>query len=312
MLLIRQYNKKTDFETWNSFNEYSKNGSFLFHRNFMDYHADRFEDNSLLFYEDDELIALLPASIHKNELCSHGGLTYGGFITNDRMKQPKMLKCFDALKLYMQERSILKLLYKATPYIYHKYPADECLYALFISNAKLVKTEPSSTIFLPDAYKMPKGRKALISRAKRERVVVFESDDFDSFIELENQVLENRHNTKAVHTAKELQVLKSYFKDEIRLYIAKCGEELLAGVLIFEYPALVHTQYMANSDKGCNVGALDLLIYELIQKYAVSKTYLDFGISTECGGMILNEGLCAQKEGFGGRTVCYQTWEVVL
>ena len=44
-------------------------------RGYMDYHSDRFIDNSLMFYEDDKLIALMPASKHGNELRSHGGLT---------------------------------------------------------------------------------------------------------------------------------------------------------------------------------------------------------------------------------------------
>lgn len=33
-------------------------------------------------------------------------------------------------------------------------------------------------------------------------------------------------------------------------------------------------------------------------------------ISAEDGGRYLNEGLIAQKEGFGGRTVVYETYEL--
>ena len=88
--------------------------------------------------------------------------------------------------------------------------------------------------------------------------------------------------------------------------------ELLAGSLIFVYQNLVHTQYMASSVKGREIGALDLLISSLMDKYKVDKQYFDFGISTEENGRILNEGLISQKEGFGGRTVVYQTWEINL
>ena len=31
---------------WNEFAQRSKNGTFLFHRSYMEYHADRFEDFS--------------------------------------------------------------------------------------------------------------------------------------------------------------------------------------------------------------------------------------------------------------------------
>ena len=47
-------------------------------------------------------------------------------------------------------------------------------------------------------------------------------------------------------------------------------------------------------------------------KYKESKKWLDFGISTEHGKIYLNEGLCAQKEGFGGRTGVYEVWELDL
>ena len=154
----------------------------MFNRDFMDYHSDRFKDSSLMFYENDELIALLPMSLHKSELRSHGGLTYGGFITNERMKQYKMLECFNELKKFMQEKGIEKLVYKTIPHIFHKYPAEEDLYALFVNNAKLIKIEPSTTIFLKNAYKMPKGRKAQISRAKREGVIIEELADFKTFV----------------------------------------------------------------------------------------------------------------------------------
>ena len=48
----------------------------------------------------------------------------------------------------------------------------------------------------------------------------------------------------------------------------------------------------------------------LIDNFKGTKEYFDFGISTENNGMYLNEGLISQKEGFGSRIVCYQTWKV--
>lgn len=110
-------NKK---DTWNNFNKDAKNGLFMFDRNYMDYHSDRFMDNSLMFYEDEKLIALLPCNVVENILYSHQGLTFGGFIVDENMKQGKMLECFEVLKEYMKENNFKKLIYKSTPYIYHK------------------------------------------------------------------------------------------------------------------------------------------------------------------------------------------------
>ena len=282
----------------------------MFEREFMDYHSDRFTDNSLMFYENDELTAVLPATIHGTELRSHGGLTYGGFITNEKMKQYKMLDCFDLLKKYMNENNISKLIYKCIPHIYHKQPAEEDLYALYKVGAKILKIEPSTTVNLENSLKMSKGRKAQISRAKRESVVIEQSYDFEAFIELENSVLSEHHGTKAVHTAKELELLKSRFKDGIQLWVSKYNNDIIAGAVLFVYQNVVHTQYMAANDKAREIGGLDLLIKRVMDILSQSHTYLDFGISTEDNGNFLNEGLISQKEGFGGRTICYQTWEI--
>ena len=164
---------------------------------------------------------------------------------------------------------------------------------------------------LKNPLKMPKGRKAQVSRAKREGVVIEKSDDFETFIDLENAVLAELHNTKAVHTAAELKLLQSRFPDNIQLWVAKYDNEIIAGSLLFIYDDVVHTQYLAANDKAREIGALDLLIKTVMDNFSISHTYFDFGISSENNGMLLNEGLISQKEGFGGRTVCYQTWEVV-
>ncbi len=157
---------------------------------------------------------------------------------------------------------------------------------------------------------MPKGRKAQISRAKREGVLIEGSADFETFISLENQVLSEYHDTKAVHTAEELKLLKSKFDDGVQLWVAKYKGEVIAGTLLFVYDDVVHTQYLASNDKAREIGGLDLLIKTLMDKFSETHSYFDFGISTENNGEFLNEGLISQKESFGGRTICYQTWEV--
>lgn len=309
--MIKVYKYNITYEKlWNDFVKNSKNGIFLFNRNFMEYHSDRFEDNSLLFFDNDELVALLPANIKDGILYSHQGLTYGGFITNEKMKQHRMIECFDILNEYAREKNIKKLIYKSLPYIFFKQPADEDLYALFLNNAKLLWIKPSTVLNLLNPLKMPKGRKAQISRAQREGVVIEESNDFDTFIDLENEVLKLHHNAKTVHTAEELKLLKSKFENNIRLYVAKYDDEIIAGALLFIYEGVVHTQYLGANDKAREIGALDLLIKTLIDEYGITHKYFDFGTSVERDEKILNTGLISQKEGFGARSVGYYCWEV--
>jgi len=300
--------KDADKELWNTFIHNSKNGIFMFDRNFMEYHKDRFTDNSLLFYDEGKLIALFPASVKDGVLSSHGGLTYGGFITGNDMKQHHMNDCFSALKEYAGQNGIKEIIYKHIPQIYQKQYAEEDLYSLFYNGAQILKIEASSVVNLHQPLKMPKGRKAQVGRAKREGVEIKETEDFETFIALENSVLQERHGTKAVHTSEELHLLQSRFPQNIKLFGAFYQGKLIAGTVLFIYDNAVHTQYMATNEIAREIGALDLTIATVIENYKDSKRWLDFGISTEDGGHFLNEGLIAQKEGFGGRTNVYQTW----
>lgn len=315
MVTVKRY-EEADKDMWNKFNAESKNSLFMFNRNFMDYHKDRFLDHSLMFFNDkEELIAILPLSEKENVLTSHGGLTYGGFIVSTDMKQHTMNDCFDVLLEYARQNGFTEIFYKTIPHMFHAYPAEEDRYSLFINHAKLVRVEPSTVVCLEKNLKMPKGRKAQISRAKREGVEVRELGskvDFLNFIDLENQVLADYHGAKAVHTGEELALLKERFPNEIRLFGAVRDGELISGTIVFEYQDVVHTQYMAANKLARQIGALDLAINTVIEKYKGNKKLLDFGISTENGGYVLNEGLISQKEGFGGRTNTYEMWVIVL
>jgi len=310
-ITIKKYTND-DKNDWNEFIKNSKNGIFMFDRNYMDYHSDRFVDFSLLFYDDEKLVGLLPASRHGEEVRSHGGLTYGGIICDNSMKQHRMLEIFECLKTFLKENGIKNLLYKSLPYIYHKQPSEEDLYALFVNEAKLVRRDISTTINLKSPIKLEKGRKAQVSRAKREGVIVEESNDFEGFIELENKILSQYHNTTAVHSAEELKLLKSRFENQIKLFVAKLNNEIIAGTVIFIYDNVVHTQYMAADETARTLGGLDLIIKTLIDNFKEEKTYFDFGISTENGGKYLNKGLIAQKESFGGRGIVYDFYEIEI
>jgi hypothetical protein len=295
-------------EQWDDFVRSAKNSLFMHYRDYMDYHADRFKDNSLLFFDKGTLLALLPANLHDDILYSHGGLTFGGIISGYQMKLVQMLACFEVIKQYLFDKNISSLIYKSIPYIYHSLCSDEDIYALFRNNARLLKVEPTTTIYLQNMVKISKGRSAQISRAKKKGVITAESSDFDNFVDLLNLILTEKHGTKAAHTAKELELLKTKFPQNIKLFIAKYQDELIAGTVVFEYANIVHTQYMVANQIAREFGGLDYIIDTLIKMYAGSKQYFDFGISTTDAGMVINDGLVLQKETFGGRTTVHQTW----
>lgn len=309
---IRRY-RREDKELWNSFVSKARNATFLFDRNYMDYHADRFDDNSFMFYHKGKLKAVLPANVSGDTLYSHQGLTYGGLLLDKKATVEDVLECFDSLNSWLRKNGISKVVYKALPWIYQQYPSQEDLYALtWKCKAQLISRDIASTIVVDNKLKFAESRKSGIRKALSLNIEVGESNDVDGFWHVLEDNLGNRYNAKPVHTASEMKLLMSRFPNNIKLYVAKMNGEIVGGTLIYVTPQVVHTQYISASVEGKKHGALDLLFDYIINKVYANCRYFDFGKSTEQGGAYLNEPLIFQKEGFGGRGVCYDwyQWEL--
>ncbi|HEX8367629.1 MAG TPA: GNAT family N-acetyltransferase [Pyrinomonadaceae bacterium] len=298
---------------WNEFVKNSKNGTFLFDRNYMDYHADRFADCSLMFHgADGKLIAVMPANLKDDALVSHGGLTFGGVVSNQRMKTPLMLEIFENLIECAKDVGASRLVYKTVPHIYHAQAAEEDLYALFRHNARLVKREASTTINLKERLPLSKGRKWTINQSRKNNIEVRESDDFETFMRLETELLAAKYNVLPVHTAAEMWLLAERFPQNIKLFGAFLNDEMLAGTIVYTSQTVAHAQYMAANAEGKRLCALDAVVQELITAHYAEKRYFDFGISTEKQGRYLNVGLVEYKESWGGRATVYDTYEIVF
>jgi hypothetical protein len=295
---------------WDSFVSTSKNATFLFQRNYMDYHSDRFPDHSLMFHLNNQLVALMPANINNDVLYSHEGLTYGGVLSGYDMTVPVMLNIFEEIKTHCKNHGIQKIIYKIIPSIYHSAPSEEDLYALFRNDAKLIGRNLSSCIYLPEKKRFHKKRREAITKAKNHNVTVKRSFDFEGFMGMVEQVVNGRHGAKPAHTASEMDLLAKRFTDNIKLFGAYREERMLAGCLIYESRNVAHGQYAANLEEGRTLGAQDLIIDYLVNSYYEKFKYFDFGISTLNLGQILNEGLVNHKSSFGASAVVYDFYEL--
>lgn len=312
---IRRYNREQAKE-WNKFVSESKNGTFLLDRNFMDYHANRFVDASLMMYDEKErLVAVLPANYEEDiqTVYSHHGLTYGGLIMSRRIST---LEVMEAMKLACQYYAGLgakKIYYRPIPYIYNRYPSQEDLFFLFRNQATLEARNLSQTIYIPDAIKMNELRRRCIKKSLKAGNSIYQETDVTVFWHILDKNLRERHNVIPVHSIDELHLLMSRFTDIIRLYVVRNRQgETIAGTVVFDMGQIIHTQYIAANPEGKATGAFDHLISHLLTSVYADRMYFDFGVSTEKGGKWLNEGLTFQKESFGGRGVCYDTWSLNL
>jgi len=309
MIEITNYEPR-DKSLWNEFVQRSKNGSFLFERDYMEYHSDRFVDLSLLFFENGNLISVMPANVLDDVFYSHAGLTFGGIVSDPKMKIGLMLELFDSVTTYLSQHGIETLVYKAIPNIYHVVPAEEDLYALFRYGAKLIRRDVSSAIRLDEPIPFSKARKRGIKKGKKNGLTIKRTNDFEVFMSIVEERLRSKYNIKPTHTSNEITSLAQKFPENIKLFAAYADEAMLAGVIVYESKLVVHGQYVASSDTGEKTGATDLLFDYVITQYPNVKRYFDFGISTERNGTYLNRGLAAYKEGFGARAITYDTYKV--
>ena len=110
MIEIKRYTPQ-EKQDWNNFVAKSRQGTFLFDRNYMDYHQDRFHDHSLMIFYNGKLCALLPANeVVDKTLISHQGLTYGGLLTCNKMTAAITCQVFDAINIYLKGRGFQKVI----------------------------------------------------------------------------------------------------------------------------------------------------------------------------------------------------------
>lgn len=312
MFEIKRY-APTDKERWNSYVREAKNTTFLLDRAYMDYHQDRFADASLLFYKEGRLYALLPAHIANDTLYTHLGLTYGGLVMDYRVTASDTLCLFEELNTYLRTQHIKRMVYRPIPSIYHLIPAEEDLYALFkVCNAQLVARNISSTIDLTHPLNWKRNRKYGINRCARNGIEIKQSTDFAAFWQVLEDNLMNKYGAKPVHSLQEIELLHQRFPNHIQLYVACKDNMVLGGTVLYLTPNVVHTQYISASPEGKQLRVIDGLFHFLLHQSWDEQQYFDFGTSTLQDGHLLNASLIHQKEGFGGRAICYDTyqWEV--
>ncbi|MGH8599022.1 MAG: GNAT family N-acetyltransferase [Burkholderiales bacterium] len=310
MFLVKPY-VGTDAPAWDALVDRSRNGNFLHRRSYMDYHADRFEDCSLVVVRDGELVAVFPAEVRNERVTSHGGLSYAGLISSSALRAEAALAVFERIGEHYRSRGIKNIVYKAVPHVFHNYPSEEDLYALHRLGARLTRRDISSVIALQQPFRFTSERRRSVRKARRAGIRLQTGGDSAEFHRLLSGAL-HRHHATPTHSLEELRLLQGRFPHSIMLHEARRENALLAGVVIYDFGDVVHAQYMAASDQGRQEDALTFLLAELVENIYPQRCYFSFGISTEQQGQVLNGGLVEQKERFGARAIAHDCYEWAL
>jgi hypothetical protein len=298
---VRLYQPQ-DFSNWNTFISVAKNATFLFQRNFMDYHSDRFDDYSLLVFDCEKVVAVLPANRVGDAVYSHQGLSYGGLVVPYEIRIKDYVLIFKEVMIFLNSNGISNFEMKNLPKIYYQTIADELDYVAFLMKSIIYRTDVYLAIDMQKKYEPNRNRTRALKIASKLGIEVKEENRYSDFW---NQILipnlKERFGVNPVHSSSEIEKLATLFPDSIKLFNAYQGSELKAGVVLFLTDTVAHFQYSSGGSDRNDTAALDILFDYIIRKYS-SKKYVSFGSCSEENGLKLNEGLAYWKESFGAVT----------
>ena len=307
-----------DQPLWDAFINESTNGTFLFNRTFMDYHRDRFRDNSYLIWEKSILFAVFVAGVavkaeDQTVLVAHPGLTYGGLVHKAGIKYYELEKAYDLIVRTAKEEGFAKLVLKPVARVFCRTFTEAQDFYFYKNKFVPLFREINSVIDLTTEIQLTRARKKNLRRAEAVGLEIKSGFDCASFHQIMTDSLRKTHNVVPVHTLAELQLLMAANPDSIRLYEASLDGQVVGGTLLFMdfLRGFVHTQYTHANEVGRTARAIDALVVNTISEARrLGLTKLSFGISTFRSE--LNYGLLSQKEDFGSEIELMDVYEKQL
>lgn len=307
-VFMYQSDRKDD---WDRFVRQAKNATFLFERDFMDYHRDRFRDHSIMIYKDEQVFAVLPANKKEKQLISHQGLTYGSFVLGMGAKLADSLRAWTLTLEFLHGKGIETLRIKQIPGFYNILPADELDYFLFLSNAQLLERDLIMLIDKEQSLGFQKNRREGINKARRKGLEVRVDDDFEAFWkEILKPNLSRKHGAEPVHSLQEILLLHQRFPQRIRQVNIYHEDRIVAGTTVFLTRTTIHPQYVSADQNKNQLGSLDLLYDFVIREFSSGRRYFDFNTSVDPDTGQLNPGLIFWKETCGARAFAMDNYLV--
>jgi hypothetical protein len=317
VLTASEYRQDEEAE-WEDLVSRSPMATLLHTRAFLGYHGARLVDASVVLRDEKEAICgVMPAAVvpgEPQEVGSHPGATFGGVIHAGALSGRTMLESFGAVASHYLERGFERLHYAPVPFIYHQRPSADDLYALFRIGARRARCDLSCAVDLELGPNLSSRRRRGLSKARREGVEVEEGPELIGELwPVIEANLRDRHGAQPVHSEAELRKLMERFEDEMHVVVARHDGEAVGGVVLFDGPRVSHAQYIASTEAGNRIGALDAVFDHCIRRAAaLGARFFDFGTSNREHGLVLNDGLYEFKAQFGGGGVAYERYELDL
>tara|TARA_B100000029_G_C17499803_1_gene932275 strand:- start:20 stop:967 length:948 start_codon:yes stop_codon:yes gene_type:complete len=298
---------------WDQYVLNSNNGTIFHLRKFLSYHEDRaFQDSSLIFSENNQIIALFTGAIIQDSLHSHPGASFGGFVYNN-ISYKACQQIINLLLKYTQEQKLNKIIIVPPPFIYYQKYNESMEYCLGINKFKTTEYYISSFVELnQDPIKLIHNRKKRYINKLKDAVEIKESNDLDAFypILLDNK---SRHNVKPTHSLSELKILKNSFPNKIKLLLSYKNKTVIGGALMFitnDNSCILFYNMIDYKYQDLQVASLQ--IYESLNWAKKNKIqFFDIGVSQiyENEKIIPHESLINFKEQFGAQAMIRKVME---
>ncbi len=301
---------------WDDFvQNHSRNGTIFQEQGFLAYHPEgKFEDQSLIFLEEEVIIGVFPAATAaEKKIVSHPGSSSGGLVFAQKCGLREVLIMIDALLLHYKHLGMEEIEFRLTEPLFSWPVGDELTYALWHRGFNLKTKEISTCIpFEPNYDWMDWGRKKNIfdiRKAEKEGYQVKLESSTDLAWEIVNRNLDNRYQKAPTHSKSELSTLHSFFPNRVHPWVCKNpqGEELASVICLEANRNAIHDFYIAQDYGKVKLNLMPFVFYNILNHYQQSGyKWFNFGISSRADW--IKWGILEFKERIGGRAQTRDTW----
>lgn len=283
----------------------------MFLRSYMEYHSDRFTDDSWIVVDDDELIGIVPANKEKSSSVSHRGLTFGGFLLSQKLSSSRRISCFEQMIALFRSMDIQSLMIKTPPSIYPDF--DPILnFVLWKESAYVIEQQITLATKKSLIDHWSNRRKRGLKKARKNGVIVRPTGDYEPFWqEVLIPVLKTQHNTIPTHSLSEIQSLAAGHQEILQVEAVQ-HDNIVAGITLYRTKQVIHAQYIASNEVGRTVGALEAIIHFCLMELVDENQWFNFGSVNEAGGRVVNSGLLNWKEEFAAIPLLHTSFKLDL
>ena len=310
-------------QAWDEFVASSTNGTVFHQRQFLAYHPEgRFGDCSMLAFDGKRIVSVMPAALRQDDelgsiVVSHPGASYGGPVFSPKASAATVMASLEGFEARARELGNA-LQMRLPPHVFHRVPLESLEFALKFRGYAILASELSCAVDLSAidgsvlASVTSMCRRA-IKKAQRSDLVCEVSDDYAQYWEVLRDNLRQHHDVNPTHSLEEILHLRELLGDAVRLVVARRGDRIVAGTVLFRCNAhSAHTFYMASRDEDRDARPLNLVLHDTLELLRdEGLRHLNFGVSTP-GGKSINWGLLRFKESFGGHGVYRDSYRKVF